>query len=269
MIQLDRPLAFFDIESTGLNPQLDRIIDLAIVKLLPAGGRETVTFRVNPGVPIPPGSTRIHGITDADVAGAPLFRDVVRDVLAAFEGCDLAGFNVVRYDLVLLSSECARAGAPFEATGRRIFDAQRIFHQRERRDLAAALKFYCNLDHEGAHGALADVEATIKVLEGQYAAYHDLPSDPDALHAYCNPMDAFRADSQGKLRWQDGEVVIAFGKNSGARLRDLARDNPGYLKWMLAMDFPEDTKALVQDALQGRFPGKDAAPEAPGGDAET
>ena len=102
MLRLDRPLAFFDIESTGLNPQNDRIIDLAIIKLLPGGGRDTATFRVNPGMPIPPGSTRIHGITDADVAEAPLFKDVVREVVAALEGCDLAGFNAVRYDLPLL-----------------------------------------------------------------------------------------------------------------------------------------------------------------------
>lgn len=254
MIQLDRPLAFFDIESTGLNPLNDRIIDLAIVKLLPGGGREKVVFRVNPGVPIPSDATRIHGITDADVASAPLFKDVVREVLAAFEGCDLAGFNVIRYDLPLLSAECARAGTPFEANDRRLIDAQRIFHQRERRDLTAALKFYCHEDLEGAHGALADVEATVKVLEGQYAAYADLPAEPDALHAYCNPVDRSRVDSEGKLRWSDGEVVIAFGKNSGVKVRDLVRDDPGYLKWILSKDFPEDTKDVIRGALEGRYP---------------
>ena len=254
MMQLDRPLAFFDIESTGLNPQTDRIIDLAIVKLLPGGERMTVTFRINPGIPIPPGASRIHGIADADVAGAPPFKDVVRDVLAAFEGCDLAGFNVIRYDLPLLCAECARAGDPFETEGRRVVDPQRIFHQRERRDLAAALKFYRDEDHAGAHGALADTEATIKVLEGQYAAYADLPSDLDALHAYCNPVDRSRVDREGKLRWRDEQVVMAFGKNSGARLRDLVRDDPGYLNWILSKDFPDDTKAVIQDALKGSYP---------------
>lgn len=257
MIRIERPLAFFDIESTGLNPQTDRIIDLAVIKLLPGGERETISFRVNPGVPIPADSTRIHGISDADVAGAPLFADVVTEVLAAFEGCDVAGFNVARYDLPLLSAECARAGSPFEAKDRRIIDAQRIFHQRERRDLTSALKFYCNEEHEGAHGALADVEATIKVLEGQYARYEDLPGDPDALHAYCNPVDRSRVDAEGKLRWRDDDVVIGFGKNSGVKLKELVKNDPGYLKWILDKDFPEDTKDIIRKAMEGTFPARD------------
>jgi DNA polymerase-3 subunit epsilon len=254
MIQLDRPLAFFDIESTGLNPQHDRIIDLAVIKLLPGGGREEVVFRVNPGIPIPPSSTAIHGIQDVDVVGAPLFEEVVEDVVGTLQGCDLAGYNIVRYDLPLLVAECARAGVTFEVEGRRLIDAQRIFHQRERRDLTAALRFYCDEDHAEAHGALADVEATIKVLEGQFAKYADLPRDPDELNTYCNPPDPDRLDRAGRLRWRDGEMVIAFGKNSGLKVRDLAQENKGYLKWILAADFPEDTKELIRNALDGTFP---------------
>lgn len=254
MMHLDRPLAFFDIESTGLNPLNDRIIDLAVVKLLPDGSRESITFRVHPGVPIPSDATRIHGISDADVAGAPPFKDKVQEVIATFEGCDLAGYNMVRYDLPLLSAECARAGQPFDASGRRFIDAQRIFHQRERRDLTAALKFYCGEDHAGAHSALDDVEATIKVLEGQYVKYPDLPPEPDALHAYCNPVDPSHIDREGKLRWRDGDMVIGFGKNSGVKVSDLVRNDPGYLRWILAKDFPEDTKGLVRQALEGKYP---------------
>ena len=194
---------------------------------------------------------------DADVAEAPTFKDVAGEVLATFEGCDIAGFNVARYDLVLLSSECARAGMPFEPEGRRIIDAQRIFHQRERRDLSAALKFYCNEDHEGAHGALADVEATIKVLEGQYRKYQDLPSEPDALHAYCNPVDRSRVDAEGRLRWRDDDVVIGFGKNSGVKLKELVEKDPGYLKWILDKEFPEDTKDIIRKAMKGTFPARD------------
>jgi DNA polymerase-3 subunit epsilon len=251
---LDRPLAVFDIESTGLNRKTDRIIDLAILVLHPDGTRDTHTFRVNPEQPIPSDSTAVHGISDADVQDAPTFRQVAHEVADVLRGCDFGGFNVTRYDAPLLQEEFVRAGIPFSMEGRRILDAQRIYHLKEPRDLTAALQFYCGEDHAGAHGALDDAEATLRVLEAQLQRYADLPPDLNALAEWCNPRDPTWADSEGKIRWRDGDLVINFGQKHGTRLKELVMNNRGFLEWMLKSDFPEDTKELVRDALNNRYP---------------
>ncbi|MBN1269055.1 MAG: 3'-5' exonuclease, partial [Kiritimatiellae bacterium] len=180
-LKLQRPLAVFDIESTGVNRRKDRIIDLAIVTLLPDGSQSTFTFRVNPEMPIPAQATKVHGITDADVKDCPTFKQVAADVAACLEGCDLAGYNILGFDIPLLEEEFRRAEVPFNMDGRRVVDAQRIFHQNEPRDLTAALKFYCGEMHLGAHGALEDVLATVRVLDGELARYKDLPRDVEGL----------------------------------------------------------------------------------------
>ena len=253
-IQTDRPIAFFDIESTGTNIRTDRIVDLAVVKVHPDGKRETHTFRVNPGMPIPIEASRVHGIYDADVKDAPSFKAVARQIAAVLEGCDLGGYNLLRFDIPMLCEEFNRAEVPFSAEGRRVIDAQRIFHQREPRDLSAALMFYTGKKHEGAHGALDDVVATIDVLEGQYERYADLPKDVTVLSEYCNPKKPGWADSTGKLKWVAGELTINFGSKQGAKLRDLATMEPGYLRWMIEKNFPRDTTELVSNALKGKYP---------------
>jgi DNA polymerase-3 subunit epsilon len=252
--KLDRPLAAFDIEATGATPRADRIVELAITRIHPDNHRDTHVYRVNPGMPIPPEATRIHGITDADVAGSPLFAAIARDVLALLENCDLAGYNVERFDIPMLQEEFIRAGLRFELEGRRVIDAQRIYHRRVPRDLTAALAYYCNEMHIDAHGAEADVLATIRVLEAQLDRYPDLPRDLDALHDYCNPRDPSWADRTGKLKWADGVVVLNFGKKKGMPLRELVRDDPGFVRWMLRSDFPRDTKDLLENALVGQWP---------------
>jgi DNA polymerase-3 subunit epsilon len=249
--RLTRPLAIFDIESTGINRQTDRIIDLAILVLHPDGRRETFEFRVNPERRIPPESTAIHGITDADVKDAKPFKDQAKAIARAFDGCDLAGYNLLYFDIPILQQEFQRAKHPWEVVGRRILDAQRIYHKREPRDLAAALRFYAGESHEGAHNALADVLATAKVIEGQFAKYPDLPQDLDALHDYCNPRDPSWADQFGRLKQENGKIVINFGKFQGKALEDLARSEPQFLQWILRGDFPADTKDFVRDALKG------------------
>lgn len=251
---LTRPLAVFDIESTGLNKKTDRIIDLAIVRIHPDGTQDARTFRVNPEMPIPAESTAVHGIQDADVADAPTFRQIAADVVALLADCDLAGFNVLRYDVPLLQEEFNRVGVPFSMEGRRILDAQRIFHRKEPRDLTAALQYYCDKDHPGAHGAMADVEATVDVLVAQLARYDDLPQDMDGLNDYCNPRDPSFCDSTGKFKWQSGEIVCNFGAKQGMKLRELVYNEPGYLDWILKKDFPDDTKDLVRNALSNRYP---------------
>jgi len=253
-LKLDRPLAFFDIESTGVSPRGDRIIDLAVTKLFPDGERRTYTYRVNPEMPIPEGSTRIHGITDDDVRESPTFKDIADKVLELLDDSDLAGYNIVRFDVPMLQEEFKRAGLSFDAESRRLIDVQRIFHRREPRDLSAALSFYCGEMHMGAHGAEDDVLATIRVLEGQYDQYGDLPTDPDALHDYCNPKDPDWVDRTGRLRWENGQVAINFGKNKGRPLADLVRKDPNFIKWMLRSDFPQDTRLIVENAKNGTWP---------------
>lgn len=253
-LESDRPLAFFDIESTGTSPRADRIIEIAIVTVLPDGSSESYTRRVNPGIPIPPETTAIHGISDEDVADCPPFADIAKEIEAQLEGCDLAGYNVNRFDIPMLVEEFLRAGLSFDIAARRIVDAQTIFHKREPRDLTAALSFYCGEMHLDAHGAEADVMATIRVLEGQFEHYGDLPHDVAALDALCNPRDPSWADRTGRLRWVDGEIVINFGKKKGMSLRALIEKEPNYIKWLLRSDFPRDTIDLVQQAVEGTWP---------------
>jgi DNA polymerase-3 subunit epsilon len=256
MIKLDKPLAVFDIESTGINPRLDRIIDLAVVKLQPDGKREIFNFRFHPEMAIPPAATAIHHITDADVANCPSFREKATEVIKILDGCDLAGFNVIRFDIPLLAEEFARAGFEFKVDAVRILDAQRIFHKKEPRDLTAAVAFYCGDLHPGAHGAEADAIAALNVLDAQFRKYPDLPQTMDELSAFCNPpRDPSWADRHGRLKWVNGEVAINFGAQYiGRKLGELAKNNTKFLKWILASDFPGDTKRIVADALEGRFP---------------
>ena len=259
---LKRPLAFIDIESTGASPRQDRIIDLAIIKLMPGGGQEKHVFRCNPGIPIPPASEAIHHISNADVAQSPLFPEIAGKIFELLKDCDMGGFGIVRFDIPLLTEEFARAGFVFPADDCLAVDAQRIFHKKEPRDLTAALAFYCGQEHTNAHGAEADVLATIKVLEAQLNKYGELPRSMESLDAYCNIVrDPSWVDKTGKLKWVNGEIVINFGAQYlGRKLRDLAQNNAKFLKWILKSDFPGDTKKIVADALEGRFPGKPQGP---------
>jgi DNA polymerase-3 subunit epsilon len=270
--RLKRPLAVLDIEATGTNPRTDRIVELAIIKLVPPdGARETHVFRVNPDMPIPPEATAIHGIRDADVADAPRFRDLAPRLYRLLDGCDLGGYNVLRYDLPLLIEEFLRASINFPVGERKVVDAQRIFHKREPRDLKAALAFYCNELYLEGHRAEADALATIRVFEGQFARYADLPRDIDDLDRYCSMREPSWADREGRLRWVGTEITINFGKRKGEALRALARTDPGFLKWILRSDFPSDAKEIVRLVLNGGHPaappaaadGRAARPEEP------
>lgn len=254
-IKLDRPLAIFDIEATGLNSKTDRIVELSIVKLLPDGSREVRTFRVNPEMPIPAGATRIHGITDADVAGCPAFDQIAKDVHRLLDGCDLGGYNAIYYDIPMLMEEFLRAKIRFILDGRRIIDAQRIYHKKEPRDLSAAVAFFCNETLDGAHGAEADALATVKVLEAQLLRYPDLPRTAAELDEFCNPREPDWVDRSGRLKWEGGEAIINFGQKKGAAIRALVHDDPKYLRWILKSDFPRDMQEIIRKALEdGVYP---------------
>jgi DNA polymerase-3 subunit epsilon len=248
-ITLDRPLAVLDLETTGTDTKIVRIVEVSVLKLSPDGGADHRTRRVNPGVPIPPEATAVHGISDDDVAECPTFRAIAPGLARFLDGCDLAGFNVLTYDLRLLVAEYNRAGIPFLVSGRKIIDACHIFHKRERRDLTAAYKFYCGLDHEGAHGAAADVLATLAILDAQVSRYDDLPRTIDGLHEHCTDPKAL--DLSGMFgRCEEGTVVFIRGKYKGRSLHDIARAKPDYLEWMLREDYYDDTKGLAGEALK-------------------
>lgn len=264
-LRLDRPLAVFDIESTGLNPRADRIVELSVLRIEPDGTRSSRTWRFNPGMPIPPETTALHGITDEMAASAPTFADKAAEVFAFFDGCDLGGFGLSKLDIPLLDEEFFRCGLHFNPNGRRMFDALRVYHAREPRDLSAAMRFYCGEELVGAHGAEADAAAALRVLEGEFEKYADLPEDPDAFDTAFNPRDPSFVDRDGRFkRGDDGRVYVNFGKKKGKALDDVAAADPSYLRWIANGDFAFDTKKVATDALEERRRKHDAQrPSAP------
>ena len=253
-LELKRPLAIFDIEATGISPRVDRMVELSIIKLMPDNSRITHTWRINPTIPIPSETSEIHGIYDADVADCSTFAQLSAEILAVLDDCDLGGYNVTRYDIPMLCEEFKRANIIFDTDSRKVVDAQRIFHRNEPRDLGAALKFYCGREHIGAHGAEADVIATIDVLLGEMDMYPDVPNTVEELDLYCNPIDPLWVDRAGRLKWSDGEIVLTFSQKKGQKLKDVVAFDSGFIKWIIKSDFPQDTKKIVSDALKGILP---------------
>lgn len=254
-LKLERPIAFIDVETTGTNPNSDRVVELSILRIQPDGTEEYKSHRVNPGVPIPADATAVHGITDADVSGLPMFRQYAISVRDFIEGCDIGGFNVIKFDLPCLESEFSRAGIEFSRKGRYLVDSMVIFHQRERRDLEAAYRKYCGAEMENAHCAEEDAKASALVLDGQLGMYGDLPKDVTGLGGLCNPDAKNNIDTDGRFVWEDGEAVCTFSKdNKGRRLKDIATENPGFLTWILGRDFSPEVKDIVTKALHGEFP---------------
>ena len=253
-LKLSKPLAVFDLETTGTIPATDRIVSIGIIRLSPDGLSDlSKEYLVNPGIPIPSEASAVHKITDEMVRDKPSFKDIASELLGVFEGCDLAGFNIEKFDLPLLSQEFARVGIPNFASGRRIVDSMVIFHKNEHRDLTAAVRFYLDRDHSMAHSALADAQATSDVLSAQINRY-GLPSDVEGLHKYCAERPANYIDSEGKLVWKDGKALFSFGKLKGFSLEDAITQNKEYLDWILNSDFPSDCKEIIRQALNGKFP---------------
>lgn len=250
-LRLQRPLVFFDLETTGIDPTRDKIVEIAMIRVEPDGTRRAAAHRVNPGGPIPKEATAIHGIGDDDVRDAPRFAEIAGEVVALLEGADLAGFNVRRFDVPLLERELKECGHDLAMRGRRVIDVMSIFHRKEPRDLAAAVRYFLDRDHDGAHGAAADIAATLDVLDAQLARYEDLPRDLDGLDRWLNPQPVDAVDRNGKFVVREGEIVFAFGKLRGRPLREAAQAERDYLEWILRQDFPEDARALVERALRG------------------
>jgi len=247
-LRLHRPLAFLDLETTGTDPKVDLIVEISVLKVSPDGRSIGRTRRINPGIPIPAEATAVHGISDADVAGEPRFAQVAAGLIALLDDCDLCGFNIKRFDLRVLFAEFSRVGRELPMAGRSIIDPMEIFHSHERRDLSAAVRFYCGREHDGAHGAEADVTATAEVLDAMLDRYQSLPKTVDALHA-AFPAPVPR-DASGCFAEAEGRLLIQFGKHRGRLLDDVASLHPGYLEWMLGEPFTEDTKAIARSSLR-------------------
>ncbi|MBQ7696457.1 MAG: 3'-5' exonuclease [Lentisphaeria bacterium] len=256
LLKLDRPVAVFDIESTGIVPTRDRIVEIAVLKITPDGQSRSTVRRLNPGMPIPPGASAVHGIHDADVADCPMFADIAEKLNTYLAGCDLAGYNLCTFDIPMLQAEFKRAGIDFSMEGRRVVDAYNIFCRLFPRTLSAAYKFFCGRDLEGAHGAAADTAATWEVIQGELAMHPELPRDYAGLAAYCEENEPDMVDRTRRFRWMGDEVVVNFGKYAGRSLKDIAQNEPGFLRWIMRSDFPEEVQKIASDALMGKYPQK-------------
>jgi DNA polymerase III subunit epsilon len=259
MLNLEKPIIFFDLETTGVLPASDRIVEISLIKLNPGSGEEErLSQRLNPGIPIPAASSAIHHIYDHDVADCPTFLDIAPEIYLFIGDADLAGYNVIKFDIPILIEEFSRAGIEFKLDQRRIVDVQNIFHKMEQRTLVAAYKFYCQKELVNAHSSMADTEATYEVLLAMLDRYKNseivdakgqlfkpVVNDVAQLHKFTtNPNHADLAghialDSEGRER-------INFGKHKGRLVREVFVTEPSYYDWIMKSEFPIDTKRLLE-----------------------
>ncbi len=244
-LKLKRPIAFFDLETTGINVAKDRITEIAILKISPNGKQESLTMRINPTIPISPEAVEITGITDDDLKDCPKFPEVGKEIYAFIDGCDLGGYNSNRFDIPLLAEEFLRADIDFDLSKRRHVDVQVIFHKMEQRTLSAAYKFYCGKELTNAHAAEADTLATYEVLKGQLDMYsEELENDIDKLDKFSK--QSRNVDFAGKVALDENDVeVFNFGKHKGVPVREVFTKEPNYYKWMMGADFPLYTKKIL------------------------
>ncbi len=243
-LTLRKPLVIIDLETTGVSIASDRIVEISALKVMPSGAEEWLTMRLNPGIPISPEATRIHGITDADVANEPHFKDVAKRIAAFLEGCDLAGFNSMKFDIPILCEEFLRVNVDFNPARHRYVDVQVIYHKKEQRTLGAAFKFYCERELENAHSAQADAAATYEILKAQLDRYPDLENDIEKLSSF----SAFNnnADLAGRIVFSEqGVEVFNFGKHKGKPVEQVLKEEPSYYSWMMNGDFPLNTKQVL------------------------
>ena len=251
MIQLNKPLAFFDLETTGLDVTNDRIIEIAILKMNPDGSKEHYSKRVNPEMPISPESSEITGISDADVKDCPTFKELAPEIAAFIGDADLAGYNSNKFDIPVLAEEFLRAESDFDMSARKFIDVQNIFHKMEQRTLAAAYQFYCQQELVNAHAAMADVEATQEVFAAQLERYENLEKNIDFLSDFSRSGNNEILDFAGRIARNDkGEAVYNFGKHKGKSIEQVNSEEPGYYGWMLSANFPLYTKKVLKDEME-------------------
>lgn len=258
-LKLKRPLAFFDIESTGVNVASDKIVEISILKAMPDGTEQIKTLRINPEINIPLEASLVHGIYDEDVKDCPPFKKVAKDIALFIADADLAGYNSNKFDVPMLMEEFLRADIDFKMEGRKLVDVQNIFHQMEPRTLGAAYKFYCNKEIENAHSAEADIKATYDVLLAQLDKYENVEykdkagniskpvqNDVEALSRFT--LQKQTVDYAGRIVYDEtGNEVFNFGKHKGKPLRNIFASEPSYYSWMMNGDFPLYTKKKLTD----------------------
>ena len=244
---LQRPLVFLDLETTGVDTFADKIIEIALMKVMPDGSQHQYLKVVNPLMPIPKGSTDVHGFTDEMVKDKPPFTSIAKEVAAFMEDGDLAGFNSNRFDIPMLVEELMRAGVNIEIEKRKSIDVQRIFHKLEPRNLEAAVRFYCEQDLKNAHSAMADVIATHDVLVAQLQRYSSLQNDVEFLEKFSE--DGKFIDVARRLVYKNNKVCYNFGKHKDKSVADVLRSEPGYHDWMLKSDFPLHTKHKLKEVV--------------------
>lgn len=243
-LKLNRPICFFDLETTGIEVAKDRIVEISIHKVFPNGTTESKTWLVNPTIPIPPQTTAVHGITNEKVANEPTFKELANTIHALIKDSDLGGFNSDRFDIPLLAEEMLRAGVDFDMKNRVSVDVQTIFHKKEERTLSAAYKFYCNESLENAHSAEADTMATYEILKAQLDRYPDLENDMKSLSEYTTRKKS--VDFAGFIALNpEGKEIFTFGKNKGLLVEEVLEKEPGYYGWIQNADFPLYTKKVL------------------------
>lgn len=243
-LKLRNPLIFFDLETTGTDVVNDRIVELSYLKIFPDNREESKTWLLNPGKPIPPEVTLVHGISDDDVRDAPTFQQIAQTLVNDFEGCDFAGFNSNKFDIPLLAEEFLRTNVDFDMKKRKFIDVMVIFMKMEQRNLAAAYRFYCNKELKNAHSAEADTRATYEILKAQIDRYSDLENDVEVLSKFS--AHTRNVDYMGRIVYNDQDVeVINFGKYKGVPVEDVLEKDPGYYGWIMKADFPLYTKKVL------------------------
>jgi DNA polymerase III subunit epsilon len=244
-LQLSRPLAVIDLETTGTNLAADRIVEIAIVKMMPDGSRVVKRKLINPEMPIPQASTEIHGISNEMVKDAPTFRQAGNEMRQFLENCDIAGYNSNRFDIPLLMEEFLRIGMEFNLDNRRLLDVQRIYHMMEQRTLSAAYKFYCEKNLDDAHSAEADAAATLEILLAQLQRYKSLGNTIESILQFTGEDKV--VDFARRFAWADGVEVFNFGKHKGKPVSEVLKSEPQYYDWMMKGDFPMHTKQKLTE----------------------
>jgi len=256
-LKIEKPIAFFDLETTGTNIATDRIVQVAVIKLVPEGKEEELDQLINPEIPIPEETTLIHGISDADVADKPTFREFASELDLFLSDCDLAGYNSIKFDIPFLVEEFLRVDVDFDLKDRRVIDVQNIFHKMEPRTLKAAYRYYCGKNLDMAHNAAADTMATYEVLKAQLDMYQDteytdadgaiskpVQNDVKALHSFS--YYTRNVDLVGHIIFNDKQQeVFNFGKYKGRAVEEVFRKEPAYYDWMMKSKFPKSTKKVI------------------------
>ncbi len=246
-LQLNRAICFIDLETTGINVSTDRIVELAIVKIMPDGSKQIKRKLVNPEMRIPAAATEVHGISDAMVQKAPTFKQIANEVKQFMEGADLAGYNSNRFDIPMLNEEFLRVGISVNFESRKLLDVQKVFHMMEQRTLSAAYKFYCNKNLDDAHSAEADATATWEILEAQLEKYPSLGNTVESVVKFTGEDQII--DFARRLVFENGVEVFNFGKHKGKPVSQVLKEEPQYYDWIMKGDFALHTKQKLTEIL--------------------